>query len=321
MTGSSRHVLETDARRPFGRTGLSVSPLGFGGAPIGVLATERDEASKVLTTLLDHGVNVIDTAACYHGSEAMIGDTIATRRDDFVLISKCGHVTGDAEGEPWTAETITASIDRSLERMKTDFIDVMLLHSCELAVLQQGDVIDAVVRARDAGKIRHAGYSGDHDALAWAVRQPAIAVVQTSVSFCDQRNLAHGVSIGRAHDCGVIAKRPLANCPWKGDTQYERYQSYAEPYQQRFAAMNLDINALRDATGIDASDDALWAEVALRFTMFAPGVDVAIVGTTRADHVASNLKAAAAGPLPAAAVQMLTAAFKAAAQPDWIGLT
>ena len=69
--------------RTFGRTGLQVSPLGFGGAPIGLLATDADEVGTLLNALLDHGVNVIDTAACYHGSEAVIGRSIAHRRDSF----------------------------------------------------------------------------------------------------------------------------------------------------------------------------------------------------------------------------------------------
>ena len=78
-------------KQRFGRTSLEVSVLGFGGAPIGVLGTEQERAATILNLLLDRGVNVIDTAAMYRGSEAAIGKAIGHRRDEYVLVSKCGH--------------------------------------------------------------------------------------------------------------------------------------------------------------------------------------------------------------------------------------
>jgi len=64
----------------FGRTGLQVSQLGFGAAPIGYLNTEREKVRKILNLLLDRGVNVIDTAASYEGSEEAIAEAIGHRR-------------------------------------------------------------------------------------------------------------------------------------------------------------------------------------------------------------------------------------------------
>ena len=72
----------------FGRTGLQVSQLGFGAAPIGYLNTEREKVRKILNLMLDRGVNVIDTAASYEGSEEAIAEAIGHRRKEFVLISK-----------------------------------------------------------------------------------------------------------------------------------------------------------------------------------------------------------------------------------------
>ena len=68
-------------------------------------------------------------------------------------------------------------------------VDVMLLHSCDLATLQKGEALGALVKARDAGKIRFAGYSGDNEAAAWAAAHPDIAVLETSISIADQRNI------------------------------------------------------------------------------------------------------------------------------------
>ena len=75
----------------FGRTGLKVSRVAFGAGPIGYLGSDQEQAGKVLNLLLDQGVNVIDTAAAYMGSEDLIGKAVGHRRNDFVLVSKCGR--------------------------------------------------------------------------------------------------------------------------------------------------------------------------------------------------------------------------------------
>jgi len=110
----------------FGRTGLTASQLGFGAAPIGYLNTEREEVRKILNLLLDRSVNVIDTAASYEGSEEMIAEAIGHRRKEFVLISKCGTTLPDPDGPAWSAELIRKTVDRSLRRLRTDRLDVML---------------------------------------------------------------------------------------------------------------------------------------------------------------------------------------------------
>src|SRR5687768_16374108 len=131
-------------KRPFGRTSLQVSALGFGAAPIRFLQTDRDRTAAILKFLLDYGVNFIDTAASYQGSEELIGQTIGHRRDQFILLSKCGQQFDYLPGEAWSPQVIAATIDRSLRRLRTDRLDVMILHSCDLATLQQGDALAAL---------------------------------------------------------------------------------------------------------------------------------------------------------------------------------
>src|SRR5215469_13202498 len=145
----------------FGKTGFEVSVLGFGGAPIGFLKTEQDRIGKILNLLLDSGVNLLDTAAMYPGSEQSIGNHVSHRRDEYVLVSKCGQAFEDLPGAAWSAQVVTATVDRALQRLKTDHLDVMLVHSCDLATLKNGEALSAAVKARDAGKIRFVGYSGD----------------------------------------------------------------------------------------------------------------------------------------------------------------
>ena len=299
-------TLAIEDRRAFGSTGLQVSPLGFGGAPIGLLESEKEAVRRVLNDLLDAGVNVIDTAAMYRGSEAMIGETIGHRRDEFILISKCGHAIEETDAAPWSAELIRASVERSLKRLRTDVIDVMLLHSCDLETLQKREALDELVRLREEGKIRFAGYSGDNEAAAWAVTQPDVRVLQTSINICDQNNIEHVLPAARRHEVGVMVKRPIANAAWKDAEQYERYRDYAQPYVERFKAMELSLELLE--TGGDPN--LVWPEFALRFTLTVPGVHTAIVGTTRPDRIPANLEAVRKGPLPDQVFEKIRSAFR-----------
>ena len=150
---------------PFGKTGLNVSKLGIGLSEIGFNLTMGDtaQADNVINSALDAGINFLDTAACYDISEEMIGATVAARRDEFVLVTKAGHYLPRGDGEDWTAELITSSIERSLQRMKTDHVEVVQLHSCTVEVLEKGDVIRALQDAKAAGKTRFIGYSGDNE--------------------------------------------------------------------------------------------------------------------------------------------------------------
>ncbi len=299
-------------RNLLGKTGLNVSVLGFGGAPASFLRTEAQQQAAVVNGLLDAGVNLIDTATMYAGHEEFIGEHLAHRRGDFVLVSKVGGKHKDVEGAPFSDQNITNAIDRALRLMKTD---VMLLHSCDLATLEADDALASLVRARDAGKIRFAGYSGDGEAAAFACRLPDVAVLECSLSFADQRNIDEVLPLAKAHNVGVIAKRPIANACWKDlPSQPGFYKNYAKTYTDRLAKMGL--------TPADVGmTDAQWPELALRFTIGIEGVATAIVGTTDPDHVKANLGFAEKGPLPAEAIATIRQKFDAAADESWTGQT
>lgn len=306
-------------KRNFGKTGLSVTSLGFGAGPIGYLGTDQKLVETIVNTLLDAGVNFIDTAAAYHGSEEALGKAVAHRRNEFVLVSKCGQQFADLPGEAWSSAVITATVDRSLRRLQTDHLDVMLLHSCDLEVLQRGESIEALIRARDAGKIRFVGYSGDNQASVFASRLPEISVIETSINICDQANLETVLPVAREQNVGIIAKRPIANSAWRPAQQFQGiYQDYAKPYRDRFAALQITPQDLGFAS------DADWPEIALRFTLSHPGVHVAIIGTTNPLNSRRNLEAAAKGPLPAGALHTLASAYQRAVisgNLSWPGLT
>ena len=298
-----------------GATGLPATPVGFGGAPFGLLGVPESASDPLLGALLDLGVGLVDTAASYKGSEEAIGRAIGARRDEYTLVSKCGQQIGGETAEPWSAELIANSVDRSLRRLRTDRIDVMLLHSCALEVLQRGEALEALRQARAAGKIRFLGYSGDNEAAVWAAEQPDVAVIETSVSIADQRNIDGVLAVAQRRNLGVLAKRPIANAAWKQPEQQPGfYSNYASIYHERLAKMGLSLEKLGYDGG--GAPDQLWPELALRFTLSQPGVHTAIVGTTNARHVAANIAAADKGALAADQVAAIRAAFAAAEQAD-----
>jgi aryl-alcohol dehydrogenase-like predicted oxidoreductase len=304
---------------PFGRTGLQVSVLGFGASPIGFLRTERDRAGAMLNFLLDHGVNLIDTAASYKESETVIGQTIGHRRDQFILVSKCGTGLPDISAPAWSADNVTQTIERSLGRLKTDVLDVVFLHSCDLATLQKGEALGALIAAHKAGKVRFPGYSGDNEAAAFAAALPDIYVIETSVNIVDQVNIDTVLPVAIKHDVGVLAKRPIANAAWKQMSQQaDVFKGYIQPYAERFAKMNLDPRSL----GFAGKPGDVWPEIALRFTLSQPGVSCAIIGTTNPDNAKANVAAVGKGPLPADAEAKIRQAFsQKSAGESWSGLT
>ena len=303
----------------FGKTDLRVSRIAFGSAPAGYMKMGAKRMGEILHPLLDAGVNVIDTAACYPDAEVMIGETVSGRRDEFVIVSKCGHCVVKGEGEEWSPALIRASIERSLRRLKTDRVDVMLLHSCKLEVLERGEAWRALQDAQRAGLVRFIGYSGDNEEAAFAAGLDGIAVLEVSINIADQCNIDLVLPEARRQDLGVLSKRPIADAAWKSPQEQHRvFTEYAAEYHDRLKKMRIDPSSL----GVDGPPREAWVELALRFTLWQPGAPVAIIGTTNPEHALANLAVAEKGPLPEGTVRRIRDAF-AQADPEgkWRGET
>jgi aryl-alcohol dehydrogenase-like predicted oxidoreductase len=289
-------------QRLFGSQGFSVSVLGFGAGEIGKESQSEDQVGTLLNCAVDLGMTLIDTARGYGLSEQRIGRHLAHRRSDFVLSTKVGY--GIAGYEDWTYDCVIAGVDQALELMRTDHIDIVHLHSCPLPTLLRGDVIHALHRSREQGKLRVAAYSGENEELAWAIESGHFGGVECSVNLCDQRNLDGALQAAQARGIGVIAKRAVANAPWRFSAQ--PHGDYAEEYWLRWKAMNLD------PRGLD------WQALALRFAAFAPGVSSAIAGTASIEHLTANWAHVGNGPLDEAHVAQLRQSFREHDR-DWIG--
>ncbi|MCL6494567.1 MAG: aldo/keto reductase [Ignavibacterium sp.] len=190
---------------------------------------------------------------------------------------------------------ILAGIDEALQIMKTDYIDVVHLHSCSTEILQRGEVIDALLEAKKKGKIKFAAYSGENQALEFAINTGKFDSIMTSVNICDQLSLNKLIPIAKERHLGIIAKRPIANAPWKFSER--PLGNDAEEYWLRWKEMNLP-------------DSDNWLETFLRFTVFAEGVDSAIVGTTNINHLKKDVELIQKGPLDNTLVSQIKSAFR-----------
>jgi len=286
--------------RKFGNTDLMISAIGFGAGEIGDYSIPDTEVEKLLNTTLDLGINFIDTARGYYASEERIGKFISHRRGEFILSTKVGYgIDGYAD---WSYEIILAGIDEALRIMKTDYIDIVHLHSCSTETLQRGEVIDALLEAKKKGKIKFAAYSGENQALEFAINSGKFDSIMTSVNICDQHSLNKLVPKAKEKQLGVIAKRPIANAPWKFSER--PIGNYADEYWLRWKEMNIP-------------DSDNWLETFLRFTVFAEGVDSAIVGTTNINHLKKDVELIQKGPLDKTLVALIKSAFR----DNWSGLT
>ena len=267
--------------RELGKTGLKVSLLGVGQAELTSLEPNDESVARVgrvLNAALDAGINFVDTAPCYGNSEELIGRAVAHRRDEFILASKAGHATGGYDGEPWTAQTVRDSIDRSLVRLKTDRLDLLQIHTCTLELLERGEVTQAVLDAKREGKTRFVGFSGDNEAALWAVESCLFDTLQTSYNLVDQSPRTAVFDAAEARGMGVILKRPIANAVWRAS---HSRSPYGDEYLRRAESM-----ARMGPVPGEPDDRTLTA---LGFALAHPAVDTAILGTANPDHMMANI--------------------------------
>jgi aryl-alcohol dehydrogenase-like predicted oxidoreductase len=280
--------------RTLGRTGFAVTVLGFGasmtpmrwadGKPI-----TAETADQVLNSVLDAGVNYIDTAIDYGESEVNIGAFISHRRDEYFLASKCGCPVdlapelGDGRGaHNFTSENIIAGVEQSLQRLRTDHLDVVQIHNGpSLSVIQAEGVIETLRDLQEAGKTRFIGSSAstladtnDHIALG------VFDVVQMPYSALE-RDYSGAITAAAASGAGTVIRGGIARGgPGVGRGDASTWSS--------FSKARLD----------DLLEGATRSEFMLRYTIGHPDLSTTIVGTLNVEHLVQNLASAMKGPLP-----------------------
>ncbi|MDP3659818.1 aldo/keto reductase [Phenylobacterium sp.] len=281
-------------RRQLGRTGLSVTVLGFGamdlGGPPAANEITDDEAGAVLNAVLDAGINFIDTAVCYGVSEERIGKAISGRRDEFVLATKCGCTPGAGMGGPHvhTQENIRAGVEHSLRTMKTDHLDVAQFHrSLTRKGWEEDGALEELLKLKQEGKVRYIGVSGTLPELAEQVDAGVFDVFQIPYSALQREHEAI-IAKASAAGAGIIIRGAVARgAPDNWDKRY--YMLSRDEMTGRWEQAKLD----------DLMDGMGRIEFMTRFALASPDLDTTIIGTKSLEHLRSNVEAARKGPLPA----------------------
>lgn len=277
-----------------GRTGLEVTRLGFGAMEIrgsriwGGRPVTDDQAQAILNAVLDEGVNFIDTANDYGRSEELIGKFIAHRRQEYYLATKCGcKVTyrdehADDTPHVWTRENLFRGLHESLERMKTDVIDIMQLHNPPVEETEKDNLVDALKEMQKQGKVRFISISTTLPHLPTYLEWGVFDTFQIPYSALER---THEEWISRSAEAGIgtIIRGGVARGEYGvGLGSQERWQKYEE-------------------AGLDALRQPGESRTAflLRFTLTHPHVHTTIVGTLHPSHLRENIAAVQKGPLAA----------------------
>jgi aryl-alcohol dehydrogenase-like predicted oxidoreductase len=294
--------------RVLGRTGVEVSILGYGAMELrgqftgpasqisGPPVTDED-AGRLLNELLDAGVNLIDTSVDYGRSEELIGRHLGSRRDEFFLASKCGCALTVPPEESmlvphdYSAANVRADVEHSLRRLQTDHLDLVQVHlSPSRSQMAASGTIEALDSLRAEGKVRFIGMSGTLPNLPDHIDMGVFDVFQIPYSALQPE---HGELVSRAANAGagVLIRGGAARGTASEDKNWtvQPLSSSGPSAQDRWEAAKLD-ELLEN--GMNRH------EFILRYTLSHPGVSSAIVGTSKPEHLRSNVQMASRGPLP-----------------------
>ena len=211
-----------DLHRALGSTGLLVSPLGLGTVklgrdqgvkyPNGFQIPDDDEARMLLKLARDLGINLIDTAPAYGRSEERLGPLLRGQRQDWVIVSKVGEEFADGlSRHDFSAAHTRLSVERSLQRLETDFIDLVLVHSDgnDLAILNDSEVYATLAELKRQGKIRGFGFSGKTvEGGLKALEQGDCAMVTYNLN---EQNEKPVIDYAAAHGKAILVKKALAS--------------------------------------------------------------------------------------------------------------
>jgi len=289
----------------FGKTGLRVSELCLGTMTFGEdwgWGASRDTCARILDLFDEAGGNFVDTANNYTGgsSETILGELLDGRRDRFVLATK--YTLQTEPGDPNSAgnhrKSLIRSLDTSLRRLRTDYVDLLWVHARDTLT-----PVEEVMRALDdqvrAGKVLYAGVS---DWPAWEVAQATTLAelrgwspfigLQIEYSLLERTVERELVPMALGLDLGVAAWSPLAAGRLTG--KYLADATHPDAESGRLVTLNRDSDERTDAIVREVVDVARSlgvsaAQVALAWLRERPGTVVPIVAATKEDQFRDNL--------------------------------
>lgn len=277
-----------------GRTGLKVTRLGFGAMEIrgsriwGGRPVTDDQAKTILNAVLDSGINFIDTANDYGRSEEFIGKFISQRRSEFYLATKCGcsvvrrDDTTDDTPHVWTRDNLLRGLNESLQRMKTDHIDIMQLHNPPVEETEKNGLVAVLQEMRQQGKVRFISISTTLPHLPTYIQMGVFDTFQIPYSALE-RDHENWITQAAEAGIGIIIRGGVARGePGVGLGSAERWARFEqarldellEPGEKRTAFL-------------------------LRYTLTHSHADTIIAGTLHPEHLHENIQTILKGPLSA----------------------
>lgn len=292
--------------RTLGRTGLRVSVLSLGtvelGIDYGIAAPgafgrpERLQAQAILERAQRAGINLFDTAPAYGDSESLLGEVLGS--DHSCLIATKVGVPRDDSGRPlrgkalWQA--VRSSLEHSSQALRRKILDIVQIHNATVDVVQDGQLIEALLEAKSEGRVRFVGASvySETEALA-AIATGCLDVLQIAYNLLDQRMADRAFETAQRAGVGLLVRSALL----KGAlTDKARW-------------LPEELIALRQAAeqAKDALAEGSWSklpEVAVRFCLSAGPVATVLVGARSLEELEQALTAERAGSLPPAKLQV-----------------
>ena len=268
-----------------GRTCLEITQLGFGACELrgpktsgGPNVTE-EQSERVLNAVLDSGINFIDTSVDYGLSEERIGRYIASRRSEYYLATKCG-CNPQGQAHLWTRENLFKNIHGSLERMKTDYVDVLQMHNPSPDDVRKGNLVEALREIQSQGMTRFIGISTTLPHLTEFLAMGVFDTFQIPYSCLQPQHHEAITQVGQA-GAGVIIRGGI---------------NRGGPDAEQLARTDVDL--WKQAKLDELCKGMKASELVLRYTLSHPYCHTTIVGTKNPHHLSDNLEVSAKGPLP-----------------------
>ena len=277
------------SRKAIGKTEMLVTRMSYGAMELRI-PEYHSRAEVILNTVLDSGINFLDTSQDYGASEELIGKYISKRRSEYHLATKCGCNLSDGS-HIFTRQHITGNLEDSLRKLKTDYIDFWQLHCVTPDDLPGGagdDIINTMHDMQKAGKVRYIGVSFKNGSQSNSFyptgHQEDYALEMTKWGVFDAFQMVYGaltriseekISRMKTLGTGIIARGVL--------------KKYFDNYDEKFTNAGLD-ELLESG---ESRTDFL-----IRFALSFDSIDTMIIGSSKPDHIRQNVRISEKGPLP-----------------------
>ena len=315
--------------RPFGRTGRNVGEIGFGAWAIGAAWGKVDDSESIaaLHAALDAGLDFIDTADVYGDghSERLIARVLKERGGERPFVAtKAGRRLPQQTVEGYSAENLSAWIERSLKNLEVDTLDLVQLHCPPTDAYYHPEIFERMDRLVEQGKVRHYGVSVERveEALK-AIEYPNVQSVQIIYNAFRLRPAELFFREAQKKNVAVIARVPLASGllsgKFKPDTKFEaddhrQFNRHGEAFDvgETFSGVPYEVGlAAVEKLRALVPEGAMMAQFALRWILMDDAVTVVIPGAKNPQQALANIGAAS---LPALSDDVMSAVAKVYAE-------